>query len=244
MASIHSRTSASTLAQAAHASRSVGTHLDMKKVNITITILIFIILGSCDSRNENIMNERYELMYQRLKFVTIDSLININTKIDQTLNNYYPNHISIRLNTSELLQYLNDLNERIITYSGGYDEYRTFTNSGNYKMINRFFFEDEVDRQKETVRFEKRLMSYKKYLSSLNISSNFYYQPNEHPYWSKIPQRRNASFTEVLLDNTTVIQGILAISELQVNILVEENSYYVNQLLKTCANNGEHAGPL
>lgn len=209
----------------------------MKKNNIIF--LLFLILGSCINRNEVIVNDRYDLMYQGLKNITIESLVNENSKLDQTLNKNNPNYKSIRKVTADLIGYLNELNARITTYSGGYDEYRNFTNSGNDKIINKFFLMDELDRPKESVRFEENLMSYTNYLNSLNIKSTVYYQPNEHQYWSKISGRRDESFTEVLLGNSTVIQGLLIISELQINILIEENSYYTNQLIKTIANNGE-----
>jgi len=197
------------------------------------------ILFSCKDENYKINNERMNLLYDHINY----QIIHYSESNEQLfkLNNFQSTNSLIRTDTKSIISFLDSIKNQLIKSAGGYDELRFIKNPRNTSVVERSFY--DADSEELVKKIENRIFEYEGKYQFIAFETLHLYE--DDPYWSQLPESKRQSFIELFIGkNSDLIFSLQLLSLWQVSILSQEQTFYISNLNKKGANNGEHAGPL
>ena len=194
------------------------------------------ILFSCKDENYKINNERMNLLYDHINY----QIIHYSESNEQLfkLNNFQSTNSLIRTDTKSIISFLDSIKNQLIKSAGGYDELRFIKNPRNTSVVERSFY--DADSEELVKKIENRIFEYEGKYQFIAFETLHLYE--DDPYWSQLPESKRQSFIELFIGkNSDLIFSLQLLSLWQVSILSQEQTFYISNLNKKGANNGEHS---
>lgn len=122
----------------------------------------------------------------------------------------------VREKTNGIISYMNQLKDEIVQYSGGKDEEDRLVGAKDMDKIATYMI-----RQKRGEELELKLNEYTTWLSQ-ETGKDFpsvALNGKEDPYWSKFPNQRSKSFSELMFESVPTAGGLASMSQLEGRIL-------------------------
>jgi len=131
----------------------------------------------------------------------------------------------VRNRTAEMMNYIDDLKQRLIKETGGYEDSVAGTMEGAKDMDH---IATMMIRQRNGDTLKHRLNEYAEYLSKVTKDTSTYkpiaLDGREDAYYSLLPNQRDKNFSQLYFESTPAAGGLASFSQLQSKVMDYETS--------------------
>lgn len=192
-------------------------------------ILIIPVLFSCSNKNEDLLNERFQLANGTIEYFINRDLSKVNSDLFYRLNSFDKVKLdTIKQLSSNVNNYLNTLKDEMVNNSGGINEYGEIINDNDFSRPLYF-----IENYKYGRSFKDTLNSIPYLIAELNIfdAPPIIFDGRDDPFWSKFPNLKSKTAFQLLFANASLSSALLSISQLQHRLLEYERKAYEKFLL-------------
>lgn len=199
---------------------------------LVLTALLALQVSSSVMYKFKFLEEKIEQVVHETSTRNINTVNNIKTKVDERGNKAEEVEIlktakEIRTKTQEMVDYIDELREELVTVSGGVDpETKFYTGAKNEDNVQVLFI--GANKNGKAYEMKDKIDAYCKYLQSHATKETkedfetFALDAKDDPFFSNIADQKSKDFAQLTFQNTPMVAAMAVMAEQQSTIVQME----------------------